>query len=274
MSEEVASEIPDINVVRTESGKIYLLSKKDKLVPRHSQLGGFGTGTYVSTGDAGPAVKWNVTSDTSLCQIDDSTVRQDATSVTTLSLYKLLVMLEKSKRITEHRLSYIEVKRKDQSEDTLDGFDVTVRNHQKIKMVKTPAGKEEKPSGKNVFGRCIESEASAFLTVTYRWRFEKVGGNLKVQKPYVVCSKPLQLSKEKPLQAALPEGKDVFHPCSHFLTLGSFSKSKKITFKPFGLELMCNIQKLRQIQRLQKRVFEGFCPVDIGVSTSLINLTH
>ena len=84
-------------------------------------------------------------------------------------------MLEKSKRITEHRLSYIEVKRKDQSEDTLDGFDVTVRNHQKFKMVKNPTGKEEKPSGKNVFGRCIESEASAFLTVTYRLAIREGG---------------------------------------------------------------------------------------------------
>ena len=201
IEEELPSEVADISILRCASGKIYLLAKKDKLIPKHCQLGGFGTGAYVSTTDPAPGVMWNVDFDRSLVQIDDSTIRQDASSISTMSLYKLLITLEKTKRITEHRLIYIEAKRKEETEEDLDGFNVVVRSQQKFKMLRNSSGREEKPSGKNIFGRCVEAvEASPFLLVVFRWRFEKVGANLKVQKPYVVTKTALQLTKDKPLE--------------------------------------------------------------------------
>ena len=101
----------------------------------------------------------------------------------------------------------MDVKRKEESEEELDGFEVTVRSPQIFKPMKNPSGKEEKASGKNVFSRCMDSlESSPALVVCFRFRFEKIGGTLKVQKPYVVLSRAIQLTKDKPLQA-------LFIPC-------------------------------------------------------------
>lgn len=55
--------------------------------------------------------------DKSLVQVDDSTMWQDATSISCMSLYKLLVTLEKVKKNTDHKLSLVEVKRKEESEE-------------------------------------------------------------------------------------------------------------------------------------------------------------
>ena len=207
IAEQVPSEIQDVEVIRCESGKLFLLAKKDKSLTKHLQIGGFGTGGYVATTDPGPGVKWNVTSDKSLVQVDDSTLRADAASVSVMTLYKLLVALEKTKRITTHKVSYLDVKRKEESEEELDGFEVTVRSPQIFKPMKNPSGKEEKASGKNVFSRCMDSLGSSpALVVCFRFRFEKIGGTLKVQKPYVVLSRAIQLTKDKPLQA-------LFIPC-------------------------------------------------------------
>ena len=203
VEEEVVSEVPDVTVLRCESGKVYIMAtKKEKLLPKYSQLGGFGTGAYIAASDPQPGVSWNVTTDKAICQVDESTLRTDANSISTMSLYKMLVTLEKTKRVSEHKLSYLEVKRKDDGDGDVDGFEVTVRAHNKYRPMKNPNGKEEKPSGKNVFSRCIsEVENSQHLKVAFRWRFEKVGGNLKVQKPYVVTSHAIKLLKDHPTQA-------------------------------------------------------------------------
>ena len=147
-------------------------------------------------------MKWNVDSDRSLVQIDDSTIRQDASSISTMSLYKLLITLEKTKRITEHRLSYIEVKRKQETEEDLDGFNGVVRSQQKFKMLRNPSGREEKPSGKNIFGRCVEAvEASPFVLVVFRWRFEKGRSQSQGAEGRMWLTKTaLQLTKDKPLE--------------------------------------------------------------------------
>ena len=42
---QCASELTDIDLLRGASGKVYLLAKtKDKIIPRHTILGGYGTG--------------------------------------------------------------------------------------------------------------------------------------------------------------------------------------------------------------------------------------
>ncbi len=41
------SEVAGIELLRTSSGKIFLLSDKEKAIPRHTILGGFGTGKYL-----------------------------------------------------------------------------------------------------------------------------------------------------------------------------------------------------------------------------------
>ncbi|CAJ1438354.1 unnamed protein product [Effrenium voratum] len=203
IEEEAASEVADVSICRCESGKVFLYSKKDKTLPKYCQIGGFGTGCYVSVNDPQEGVKWNVTSDKVICQVDDATLRPDATSVSAMTLYKLLLTLEKTKRISNHKLSYIDVKRTDEAGgEEIDGFEVTVRNSQKYRPMKNPSGKEEKPSGKNIFARCVRSvEGSTHIQVAFRWRFEKVGGNLKVQKPYVITSHGIVLTKDKPVQA-------------------------------------------------------------------------
>ena len=47
-SEEIltrcASEVTGIEIVKTKSGKVFLVSEKKRILPKHTLLGGFGTG--------------------------------------------------------------------------------------------------------------------------------------------------------------------------------------------------------------------------------------
>ena len=47
MYSKCMSEVAGVVLLRTSSGKVFLLSEKDKALPRHSILGGFGTGKYL-----------------------------------------------------------------------------------------------------------------------------------------------------------------------------------------------------------------------------------
>lgn len=41
---------------------------------------------------------------------------------------------------------------------------------------------------------------SSLVTIVLRYRFERVGGNFKIQRPYVMTLKALSLKKDKPMK--------------------------------------------------------------------------
>jgi hypothetical protein len=219
LQERCVSEVAGVEVLRVASGKTYLLATgKDTALPRKTVLGGFGTGSYVPTTDTSPGLVLSFPhGDKTLVQLDESTVKQDSTSMEVMSFYKLLVTLERVKHVTEHKVSYCSVKHTAAGADsTQDGFTITVETAMKYKLQsigepKSAAKKKasepddaasKKSTCKNVFGWKPEAvyDATAVAPM-FRFRFERVGANLKVQKPYVVTTRAIMLTTGKPVQA-------------------------------------------------------------------------
>ena len=118
------------------------------------------------------------------------------------TLYKLLIACEREKQVTQHKLSYHKVTRlaDGQVETGSDGFNVEATQEMKFRIIQQNA--EAKVVCKNLFSRCtLQSiEESPFIQSLFRFRFERVGQSLKVQKPYVVSKIGISLVKGKPVQ--------------------------------------------------------------------------
>ena len=116
---------------------------------------------------------------------------------------------EREKGLTEYRLSFLKVERKQDNavEAGQDGFEIKIKNAMKFRCMKDPRASaeanSEKVSCKNFFSKalgCIRD--SDYIMKLFRYRFERVGQNFKVQRPYVVASKGISLKKDAPLKVA------------------------------------------------------------------------
>ena len=137
--------------------------------------------------------------DKTLIQCDHASVSQDSTQLEIMSLYRFLVLLERVKRITSYKLSYSECTR-EEGQGSQDKFKVTVKDAHKFKVVSSGA---EKVSCKSFFGASMAAVAASNLVKTlFRWRFERVHACCKIQKPYVITSKVIELAAGKPAQCA------------------------------------------------------------------------
>ena len=201
---QMASEASGIQILLMESGHVFVLSDKDRVLPKSTQLGGFGTGQYVKAADCGEGITFNLHSkDRTLVQVDESTLRESAptSAVATMSLYKLLVLTEREKGVTSHKVSYHSVSRlpDGQLEAGSDGFNVEASQDMKFRIL---AGDNVRVVCKNVFSKCpVQSiEHSPFVGKIFRFRFERVGLSLKVQKPYLITKVGLNLQKGKPFK--------------------------------------------------------------------------
>lgn len=56
--ESLASEISGVKLLRGKSGAIYLMSDKPKILPKKTQLGGYGTGSYIKLADPAQGVEF------------------------------------------------------------------------------------------------------------------------------------------------------------------------------------------------------------------------
>ena len=196
---KVASEISGVDLILGKDKSLWLYSSSaDKMIGKHVQIGGFGTGQYVpAEGEEGLEFKLPQ-GDKTLIQLDETSWKQDGSGTSVISLFKLLLMCENEKNITDHKISYLNVKRKDDAnlESGMDGFEVSYKNHMRFKCV-TP----DKLSGKNFFCKVI-GKASEFqqLIPVFRFRFERIGATLKLQKPHIVTKCSLQLKAGKPMK--------------------------------------------------------------------------
>lgn len=120
--------------------------------------------------------------DKTVIQVDQSSVVADSTAIITSTLYRYLVNLEKTKKITKYDLSFSQVERKALSGSGEDGFQVIVKDPRKFVCVESRK-EENKATKTNFFNGLFESViASKVLQHTFRWRFERVNCCSKVQK--------------------------------------------------------------------------------------------
>ncbi|CAE7836491.1 unnamed protein product [Symbiodinium sp. CCMP2592] len=194
----VASEIQGVELVRLQNGKSFIVPDKDKVIAKWTCVGGYGTGRYVpeDAPDHGVPVLWPQGDETPV-QIDMSSVDPNAAStcVETMTLYKYLVLLERQKRVSTYTLSYSAVERI--TADNSDTFKIEPKDLHKYKPVPDPA---KAVTCKGFFGDCEQTVAdSSIVRTVFRFRFERVHGCSKVQKPYVVTTRAISLRKGCPL---------------------------------------------------------------------------
>eukprot|EP00913_Durusdinium_trenchii_P028042 g26291.t1 len=146
---KVASEISGVDLILGKDKSLWLYSSSaDKMIGKHVQIGGFGTGQYVpAEGEEGLEFKLPQ-GDKTLIQLDETSWKQDGSGTSVISLFKLLLMCENEKNITDHKISYLNVKRKDDAnlESGMDGFEVSYKNHMRFKCVLFLLGGEEFPN--------------------------------------------------------------------------------------------------------------------------------
>ena len=138
--------------------------------------------------------------DRTLVQLDHSSISPESSQVEVMTLYRMLVLLEKIKKVSDHKLSYTQVKRGDLGAGQTDSFNVTITERQVFKCL-TEEGKAN--TCKSFFSASINAlKSSPCLLTTFRWRFERVHGCLKVQKPYVILSSALECKAGQPVHVA------------------------------------------------------------------------
>eukprot|EP00969_Alexandrium_andersonii_P114576 5065223-Alexandrium_andersonii.AAC.1 len=95
------------------------------------------------------------------------------------------------------------------ADDGKDGFRIDVFPNQKYKLL--DKGGDDKsgkrapaaPTVKNAFRLKLDDLlALGSLKVCYRFRYERIGKNVKVQKPYVVTNTVITMPPKKPVRLA------------------------------------------------------------------------
>ena len=114
-----------------------------------------------------------------------------------MTMYKYLLVLEKQKKLTKYTFSYMNITRRAAGDK--DGFDVAM--DKKMKFVSHQSEKF-KMHFKNVFAthaKCFEHVLGApYLSVMFRFKFERALQVNKIQKPYIVYKLPITLEPGKP----------------------------------------------------------------------------
>ena len=201
---KIASEVSGCELILAKDGKgIWLLAGGNKTIPKGTVLAGFGTGQWLPESEVSEGVAFQVLDgDRTLVQLDESSFSSEAQGNQNLTIYKLLLRAETEKQLTEHRMSFLQISRKTNVEAGQDGFDIVIKNAMKFKCLKDPRsqGGEEKVTSKNFFSKCLAFLPTEFAQTIFRYRYERVGQNFKVQRPYVITSMALTLTKDKPLK--------------------------------------------------------------------------
>jgi hypothetical protein len=207
VEETVASELPGLTLIRGKTGAIYLVwdgvgdtPAQEKIIPKKTQLGGYGSGAYAKCQDPNPGLEFSIANDSALIQFDESSLKPESTNIECGSFYKMLVQVQKAKRIAKVNVSFMNVERKTDAE-SLDGFNITMQQQMKYQPQAVPASRAT--TAKTFFRSTVEKgfNDTASIAPVFRFRFEAVGSNLKVQKPYIITKVPLKLNLKKPVKA-------------------------------------------------------------------------
>ena len=199
------SECSSVELILDKNKAVWALCTSNKTIAKYTVLGGYGTGQWLPEPDCSePGVNFACPDgDQSLFQLDESSMSSEAQGFQTMSLYKLLLRAESEKHVTQHRLSFLDVTRKAAVEAGSDGFEVKIKAPMVFRCLKDPRGGDnaERITAKNFFSKVIGPTTPQQMARTvFRYRFERVGQNFKIQRPYVIAARALTLEKDKPLK--------------------------------------------------------------------------
>ena len=79
ITHQTPSEASGVQLVLTGSGRIFAVSDRDQVLPKHTQLGGFGAGQHMKAAECGDGIPFKLPlKDKTVVQIDETTMRQSA----------------------------------------------------------------------------------------------------------------------------------------------------------------------------------------------------
>ena len=109
---EVQSDIPGVKILTTKSGQVLLCSDTARQLSKGQQLGGFGMGQYIPNADGvqGLPLAYEL-GDKTKVQVEEASIRKDSTASPVMTLYQLLVLVERTFKVNAHKVSYTEVER-------------------------------------------------------------------------------------------------------------------------------------------------------------------
>ncbi|CAK9093103.1 Uncharacterized protein SCF082_LOCUS43797 [Durusdinium trenchii] len=208
------SEVSSVQLILAKDSSIWLCSTQDRSIGKCTVLGGFGTGQWVSQSqsDSQPGIDFVMPSDRTLVQLDEASFSSEGQGVSTSTLFKLLVRAEREKGVVEHRVSFLTISRKEDAaleEAGCDGFNVTIKTPMTFRCMRDPrvGDNEDKVTSKNFFAKALAGLAGSgvgggdgLVSKIFRYRFERVGQNFKVQRPYVITNRVLTLKQNQPLK--------------------------------------------------------------------------
>ncbi len=156
---------------------------------------------YVPVGEncVGVELTWEK-GDKTLIQVDHSSITPENGNCEVMTVYRFLTHLERVKKITEYKLSYTECERKPASSDGTDSFTVNIKDAHKYRVLADSSGSSG-TTCKSFFAASVDAlNGSDKVTKVFRWRFERTWACCKVQKPYVMTTRALQLKANAPAQ--------------------------------------------------------------------------
>ncbi|CAK9075739.1 unnamed protein product [Durusdinium trenchii] len=201
-----ASEVSNIELILAKDSSLWILASQDKNIPKFTLLGGFGTGQWVAQSDSQPGIDFAMPDgDKTIIQVDEASFSSEAQGVSTCSLFKLLVRSEREKGSVDHRMSFLDISRKDDAavDPGSDGFNIGIKTAMKFRCMRDPRSSsgEDRVTAKNLFSKCLAAASNSdLITKVFRFRYERVGQNWKIQRPYVISSKGFSVKKDKPLK--------------------------------------------------------------------------
>ena len=150
-----------------------------------------------ASGSEGVDLSWP-DGDKTLVQVDLASISPQNAAMEIMTVYRFLLMLEKQKKLTKYELSYTTCTRASSADASLsDGFKIEVSEPHRFKTI---PDLEKALTCKSFFHDLAKSVAESPAAVTvFRWRYERVHAQMKVQKPYVATKIAFKLDPGKPV---------------------------------------------------------------------------
>ena len=200
---KVSSEVANVELILCKDASVWVVAAQDKTLAKHVVLGGAGTGQWVPESEAENSIPFKLSDgDKTIVQLDEASFAQEASGISSLSIYKMLLRSEKDKGVVEHKISFLTVERLQNIDAGGDGFELKIKSP----MVFNCVTSSDKVTSKNFFHRCLSSlkgsDGTEHLMVVYRFRFERVGQTFKIQRPYICTRHAMSLKKDLPVLVA------------------------------------------------------------------------
>ena len=109
---KVSSEVANVELILCKDASVWVVAAQDKTLAKHVVLGGAGTEQWVPESEAENSIPFKLSDgDKTIVQLDEASFAQEASGISSLSIYKMLLRSEKDKGVVEHKISFLTVER-------------------------------------------------------------------------------------------------------------------------------------------------------------------